>query len=460
MLARVLPTTFLLLLLCAATSQAATVKVAVPAEGEVAVAVASVPKGKKIKLRVGRAPAAVAVSGAAKRGRLAIAVAHPRGTFGSGSVAVKVRGGKVKGVRRFGAALASGRAPRAACKTLGRLLGKPLQAGTVAAGDLATVGGAVAARLCGKPEPAGAAAVLAKLGLGSGPGGGGLDPGGGGNQPPPPPPPSSGSTNQCANGIDDDHDGQVDAASERTLRPDPGCMNANDPSEAGEVPVPAACAASSGVSIGDEPSQLNVGINAGCGSFVEASVYAAPNAFVCDIQASAGSWVCVIAHGQAYAETRTAAADMADLQISLLGNANCAVPATIVLYRPDLSVAELVTPIQGCGAETPLPAGCVAELNTFNGDPQFVGVAVSGCGPVKGVSFTPSATPEDCYFQVGDGDVQTCDVDGSSAGATFPATTDEVLLAMHTSTLPPCAPVTTAITLGDGRVAKAREDWC
>src|SRR6185436_368001 len=115
---------------------------------------------------------------------------------------------------------------------------------------------------------------------------------------------------------------------------------------AGEVPVAATCAASSGVSIGDEPSQLNVGINDGCGSFVEAAVYAQPNAFVCDIQASAGAWTCVIAHGQPFAETRNAiAADMADLQIGLLGAANCAVPATVVLYRSDFTVAELVEPI-------------------------------------------------------------------------------------------------------------------
>ncbi|HET8756654.1 MAG TPA: hypothetical protein VFM58_11610, partial [Solirubrobacteraceae bacterium] len=162
MLARVLPITLLLALLCAATSQAATLKVPVPAEGQVAVVVAKVPKKAKAKLV--RAPAAVAVSGAARRGRLAIAVTRPRGTFGAGSVVVKVRAGKARGVRRFTAAATSGTAPRAACKTLGALLGRPLQTGSVAAGDLALVGGAVAARLCGKPAPGAAAGVLARLG--------------------------------------------------------------------------------------------------------------------------------------------------------------------------------------------------------------------------------------------------------------------------------------------------------
>jgi hypothetical protein len=223
--------------------------------------------------------------------------------------------------------------------------------------------------------------------------------------------------------------------------------------------VPAACAAGSGVSVGDELSQLNVGINDGCGSFVEAAVYAQPSAFVCDIQASAGNWLCVIAHGQPFAETRNAiAAEMADLQIGLNGPANCGVPATVVLYRSDFTVAELVAPVQGCDSdEVPPPAGCVAELSTFNNDPRFVGVAVSGCGSIKGVQFTPSATASDCFVQVGSGPVAAC---SATSGATFAPTSDEVLLAMHTAVDPPCGPVTTAITLANGTVVKIRDNWC
>jgi hypothetical protein len=493
MLARLLPIALVFLLVPAA-AQAATVKVPVPAEGQVAVAVAAVPK-THVSLKVVKAPAAVAVTGSAKSGRLAIAVIRPRGTFVGGSVSVKVRGGRAKGVKRFAAALDGGSAG-AACRSLGKLLGKPLRAGGLAAGDLRAVGAAAGARLCGKPVPGAAAGVLARLGLGAVPvgAGGSLSPGG--SQTPPPAP--GGSTHQCANGIDDDGDGQIDAASERALRPDPGCMNANDPSEAGEVAVPAGCHAGAGV--GDEPSRLEVGVNDGCGSFTELAVYAAPNAFVCDIQASAGNWSCVIANGHAYAETRNAAADMADLQIGLDGDVNCAVPATIVLYRPDLSVAELVTPVSGCGAPKPacangadddgdgmvdargngadpdpgcsgpsdtsesseaaLPAGCTVELSVFNGDDLFPGIAVHGCGAVTGAWFKPSADPTDCYYAVGDGDVLGCSVSGATAGATFPATTAEVRLAMHTTTLPDCGPVTSAITLGNGTVAARRDDWC
>jgi len=496
MLARVLPIALLLGLLCAATSQAATVKLPMPAEGQVAVAVASVPK--KTSVKVTRSPAAVAVTGSAKKGRLAIAVVRPVGAFGSGSVTVKVRG-RAKGVKRFATALAGDRVPRSACKSLGSLLGKTLRSGGLAAADLRAVGAAAAARMCGKALPAGAPAVLAKLGLGTAPTGGSLSPGGG-QQQSPPPPSGGGSTNQCANGIDDDGDGQVDAASERRLRPDPGCMNANDPTEAGEVPVTAACAASSGVGVGDEPSQLNVGVNGGCGSFTEVAVYAAPNAFVCDIQASAGNWNCVIANGQAYAETRTSAADMADLQISLNGDANCAVPATVVLYRPDFTVSELVEPIGGCAAPQPacangrdddgdglvdarengadpdpgcsgpadttensevaLPAGCQVEMTVFNQDDLFPGIAVHGCGAIKGAWFKPSGEPTDCYYAVGAGDVLDCSVTGATAGAVFAPTTDEVLLAMHTAAMPQCGPVTAAITLANGTVTGARDDWC
>ena len=208
---------------------------------------------------------------------------------------------------------------------------------------------------------------------------------------------------------------------------------------------------------------LQIGINDGCGSFVEVAVYAAPNAFVCDIAASAGNWVCVIAHGHAYADTRNATdAEMADLTIGLNGDANCAVPATIVLTRRNLEVAELVTPIARCGQAAPacsngkdddgdgvadarefgadpdpgcsspadtsedsevgLPAGCTVGGGTVGSDEKFPAVEVSGCGSVTGVWFKPSAMPSDCVYAIG-GPVETCTVTGATVGATFPATT-------------------------------------
>jgi hypothetical protein len=222
---------------------------------------------------------------------------------------------------------------------------------------------------------------------------------------------------------------------------------------------------------------------------------------VCDIGASAGNWVCVIAHGDAFAETRNAtAAEMADLTISLNGAADCAVPATIVLTRSNFEVAELVTPIARCGQAAPacsngrdddgdgtadarelgvdpdpgcsgaadgsedsevaLPAGCTVGGGHVSDDPRFPAVSVSGCGSVAGVWFKPSATPNDCVYAIGAGNAQACTLTGATAGATFAATTADVLLGAPTTADTTCGPVTIAITLADGRVAKLRDDWC
>ena len=280
---RALPLALLVLLLTAAGAQASTVKIAAPAEGQVAVTVASVPKQAKLKAA---APAGIAVTGAVKKGKLAVAVVRPRGA-GAGDVKLTIKGGKAKGLKRYAAALGGDTATGSICKTLS-VLTKPLQKAALSAADLRAVGQAASARLCGKPLPAGAQAVLTRLGLGSAPQGG-INPPGGivptMPNPPKPPPAGDGTTNECSNGIDDDGDGQVDAPSERKLRPDPGCMNANDRSENSEVALD--CNAGAGVSE-DDQSVLQIGINDGCGAFVEVAVYASPEAFVCDIQASAG----------------------------------------------------------------------------------------------------------------------------------------------------------------------------
>ena len=479
---RLLPISLLLVLLAAASAQAATVKVPVPPEGQISVAVASV--GKKATVKA-KAPAGVAVVGGAKKGKLGVAVAHRRGVVAGGVVTLKIKG-KVRGLRTSASA--------GSCKTLSGLLSKPLQGAGIAAADLRALGAATAARACGKPF---SQAVFDRLGLGAAPPtSGGIatprpsQPGGGGGG-------GGGATNQCSNGIDDDGDGQVDAPSERKLRPDPGCMNANDSTEAGEVPL--SCNAGAGV--GDDKTVLEIGINDGCGSFVEVAVYASPNAFVCDIGASAGNWVCVIAHGHAYADTRNAVdAEMADLTIGLNGDVDCAVPATIVLTRRNFEVAELVTPIARCGQAAPacsngkdddgdgvadarafgtdpdpgcsdpadqsessevgLPAGCSVGGGNLDDDPRFPAIEISGCGSVTGLWFKPSAAPSDCLFAIGAGGGQSCTLTGATAGATFAATTADVLLGTHTTTDVGCGPVTVAITLADGRVAKLRDDWC
>ena len=77
--------------------------------------------------------------------------------------------------------------------------------------------------------------------------------------------------------LDDDGDGQTDWE-------DPGCSDAGDMTENSEVPVSAACAATSGIGMGDDPTELTVGINPDCGLFWEAEVQVAPGVASCDGQ--------------------------------------------------------------------------------------------------------------------------------------------------------------------------------
>ena len=150
--------TLAVLLISTPAAQAAkSLSVPIPAEGQVAVAVAGGAKGVKVK----SAPAGVTVAGGRQEGRLAVAVARPRGVAASGKVTFTLKG-KAKGVKRFGAALDGGKAG-AACKDLGALLSKRLT-GTA---DVKALSPVIAAKLCGKAAPADAAAVLQRLGLGA-----------------------------------------------------------------------------------------------------------------------------------------------------------------------------------------------------------------------------------------------------------------------------------------------------
>ena len=197
-------------------------------------------------------------------------------------------------------------------------------------------------------------------------------------------------------------------------------MNANDSTETGEVPL--TCNAGAGV--GDDKSVLQIGINDGCGSFVEVAVYAAPNAFVCDIAASAGNWVCVIAHGHAYADTRNATdAEMADLDDRPQRRRELRRPRHDRPHPPQLrgrraghadralrpggaGVLErqgrrrrrrgrrarvrqpIPTPAAASPADTSedsevgLPAGCTVGGGIVESDEKFPAVEVSGCGSV------------------------------------------------------------------------------
>ena len=275
-------------------------------------------------------------------------------------------------------------------------------------------------------------------------------------------------------------------------------MNANDSTEAGEVPL--TCNAGAGV--GDDKSVLQIGINDGCGSFVEVAVYAAPSAFVCDIAASAGNWVCVIAHGQPFADTRNATdADMADLTIGLNGDANCSVPATIVLTAAQLRGRR------ARHADRALRPGRARVLERQGRRRRRRGRRAHvrhrprsrllgprrrerelGGRPARrllGRRRQPERRPalpghRDLGLRLGHGPVVQAvggavglplrdrrrrrpgvhadrrhgrrDVRGDDGGRRSSA--------RHTTTDAGCGPVTVAITLADGRVAKLRDDWC
>ena len=156
-----------------------------------------------------------------------------------------------------------------ACAGAATALGRPLRrgAGAPAASDLKALGKVLAARLCGKDVDAKGAALLGLLGLNP------AGPRGGASAPPPagvagasdararrperrrhaPPrrpsggtttPPAGGGAPQCANGKDDDGDGQIDALGKRRRAVRPRLRRAPaTPARTPRRPLPAACTA-------------------------------------------------------------------------------------------------------------------------------------------------------------------------------------------------------------------------
>src|SRR5690349_2407827 len=145
--------TLAVLLISTTAAEAKGLSVTVPPEGQIAVAVASGAKSVTVK----SAPAGVTVAGGVKKGRIAVAVVRPRGVAASGKVVFTV-GGKLKGLKTFPKALDGGKAP--GCADLGKLLAKRLKGSA----DMKALAPVLAAKLCGKTAPAGAADVLSKAG--------------------------------------------------------------------------------------------------------------------------------------------------------------------------------------------------------------------------------------------------------------------------------------------------------
>jgi hypothetical protein len=466
--------------------------IAVPAEGQVSVTFASGVKSVKVK----SAPAGLTVAGGAKAGKLVVAVVHPRGVKASGKVVLTVKG-KAKGTRTIAAALNGGKAPN--CKNLTALASQRLKGSANVKG----LGAVLASKLCGKAVPAGASELLTRLGLGAAPappappaGNGGAKPSTGGVITPNPTP---GAGKVCGNGVDDDGDGQTDLD-------DPGCADANDTAETGEVNVSQDCLGNgSGVFMGDDPKAAFGAINH-CGDFTQVRVDIAPGIASCQPITGGGDWDCKPAGGTyAIATAKDGKAiETMDLPMTLTGAARCDREATIALYRPNGEVAEIHAPIgkcnggggqpakpqcsdgkdndgdgmiddhfvedandpdPGCSSTTDdsesselLPAGdCHIAMDLWDKNKAIAVAAVDGCGVIQGFWFNVPGTPTSCRYQLSEeGEIEDCWTRDRQGGFMFNKTTLPLVVAVGMNAVGDCRPLTFALIMGDNTVVGQR----
>lgn len=496
---RLLLVTLGVLLISSPAAQAASRSLTLPAEGQVAVTFASGVKSVKVK----SAPTGVTVAGGVKGGKLAVALIRPRGAKG-GKVVLTLKG-KAKGVKTIAAALDGGKA--SSCAGLDKLLAKRL-AGKA---DVKGLAGVLAAKLCGKPAPANAAAILAQLGLGApaappAPPAGPAAPSSGGrvsapgrsNSNPTPTPPAK----PCANGADDDGDGQTDLE-------DPGCADGNDSAETGEVPVPAECIENnSGIGMGDSTTGLGAGINR-CGLFTKVRIDAAPGVKSCEIFTGGAGWTC--GPSGAYGVATGPAVDIADVNLTLTGPANCNRKVTIALYRPNGEVAELYGPIARCktggggepakpacengidddgdgmiddhfaegaldpdpgctsttdtseNSETPAPANCKIALGVWDEAGEIAGATAEGCGGLRGFWYHAPGKVTECGHRFGAGALLNCQIVRETGGTMFDGLSfDKLSVYTALEAAANCNPMTLALIREDHSViyARAKLDDC
>ena len=488
----------LLLISSPAALAASGPSIPLPAEGQVSVTFASGVKSVKVK----SAPAGVTVAGGVKQGKLVVAVVRPRGTK-AGKVVLTLKG-KAKGTRTIAAALNGGKAPN--CKDLAALTSKRLKGSA----DVKGLGAILAAKLCGKAAPAGADALLTKLGLGAParpmPANGVVLPApapSGVVKPNPTatPAPGGGTGKVCGNGVDDDNDGQTDLD-------DPGCADANDAAETGEVAVSQDCLSNgSGVFAGDDPKAAFGAINR-CGDFTKVRVDVAPGIATCTPMTGGGDWDCKPAGGTyAIATAKDGkAVDTMDLPMTLSGAAKCDRKATIALYRPNGEVAEIHAAIGSCGQVKPqcangsdddgdgmiddhfvegandpdpgctsttdtsenselLPAGdCELTMEADEDDPKIVYASAVGCGVIQGFWFHTPGTPEKCVFGLGTGDLAElgdCWTVREHGGTMFEKKTTQPLgVGVRMTADADCRWMTFALINGDNTVVRQRTKLC
>ncbi len=140
----------------------------------------------------------------------------------------------------------------------------------------------------------------------------------------------------CANGLDDDGDGQTDAwAGAGRPDADPGCDGDDDTSEDGEVATPAGCDIVVGVPT-DRPANEVHAIARGCTPLTAISLRPPGTAVSCDWHLPWASRSCQVGGGLAWKSLSPHSDSDAHLSVTLTEAAPvCGRPLTVVLQRPD-----------------------------------------------------------------------------------------------------------------------------
>jgi hypothetical protein len=252
----------------------------------------------------------------------------------------------------------------------------------------------------------------------------------------------------------------------------------------------------------DDPTEIRVGVNPGCGTFWRAEVQVAPGVSACTAN---NAFECVVSDPFGVASLADGERDGVDITLQLKGPADCAKPATIALYTTTGQATELRGPIQGCktlpppapkcgngkdddgdglidsrdaagttdpdpgcggvgdtteNSEVPTPDTCDVQVGLFGGDARLPGLIAEGCGVLKGAWFRPPGTPTDCLWRFGEDPTQPCSVEGQTIATTFPLTNQILTMATHLAADATCRNVTVALIREDDSVMSDTIDFC
>src|SRR2546429_4293395 len=148
----------------------------------------------------------------------------------------------------------------------------------------------------------------------------------------------------CSDGIDNDGDGQIDAISQHSAHPDPGCSDGSDNSENSEAPLPDACRNALNIGTAGDDKSFIVGVNGSCGQVK--SVFFDLEGAVTDCQVLTvddNSGTCQVSDGNAVATLQNPA-EQNDVLGHVAGTYTCAEKTVVALTLADGSVIEGAPP--------------------------------------------------------------------------------------------------------------------